>query len=204
MAEIHTYQNKLTKKCPNPRQTDIRGGTVTAIPGLILTILVLCACAGETDRAAAKGRSLEVHVDLPIIAPKAYFTDNSGRMQVIRPRASNRQLALVRTTVVNRTSTVIPFSIDEEAVKIGDRTGQRILTLNPLSRAKPSLPAGESESPPLEVAPLMWGKVELGRNSQATGWLIFDVPKGLSLGSIFWNEIEYIVIDYKNYMTDGR
>jgi len=50
---------------------------------------------------------------------------------------------------------------------------------------------------------LLWGEVQLDRDFQVKGWMIFDVPKGLTLGSVFWNEIEEIIADYVDYFDRG-
>ncbi len=48
---------------------------------------------------------------------------------------------------------------------------------------------------------MLWGQVELARNTQVTGWVIYDVPKGLTLGSVWWNEVDVLVADYINYFN---
>ena len=47
-----------------------------------------------------------------------------------------------------------------------------------------------------------WGTFELARGYQIEGFLIFDVPKGLLLGTLFWDEVEYIPVDFVNYLEN--
>ena len=50
-----------------------------------------------------------------------------------------------------------------------------------------------------EIAPIFWDKTELPRDFQVGGYLVFDVPKGLIIGTLFWDEIEYIPVDFVDY-----
>jgi hypothetical protein len=34
---------------------------------------------------------------------------------------------------------------------------------------------------------------------QVQGWMVFDVPKGLTLGSLFWDEVDEVTVDYIEY-----
>ena len=51
----------------------------------------------------------------------------------------------------------------------------------------------------MEISPVLWGEMDLARGFQVSGYLVFDVPKGLILGTIFWDEVEYIPIDFVDY-----
>ena len=41
-----------------------------------------------------------------------------------------------------------------------------------------------------------------GYQNQVSGSLVFDVPKGLILGTIFCDEVEYIPVDFVDYWKD--
>jgi hypothetical protein len=167
---------------------------------LVLMAMMVVACNSVPDVHLARGRSIEIQVSRPVVKTKMSFLDDEGKHRVVRPRASNRQLAMVEIAVVNRTSTVMPLLIDEEAAELGDRRGERIEALDPFVNSRVVEAAGPKEG---EFAPLLWGEVQLDRDFQVKGWMIFDVPKGLTLGSVFWNEIEEIIADYVNYFDRG-
>ena len=40
--------------------------------------------------------------------------------------------------------------------------------------------------------PFLWGNINLDKNFQVQGWMVFDVPKGLILGTIWWEEVDSI------------
>jgi len=156
---------------------------------------VATACGGDPEFAVGFGRVIDVISADPVIAERVAFTDDEGRHRVIRSRASNRQLAVVEVTIVNRSSIVTPLLIDTDAAQLGDRRGQRINALDPFATTSAAFvdSGGPDEN---RFAPLLWGPLELERNFQATGWMVFDVPKGLTLGSLWWNEVEDVVADY--------
>ena len=167
---------------------------------LVLMAMMVVACNSAPDVHLARGRSIEIQASRPVVKTNMSFLDDEGKHRIVRPRASNRQLAMVEITVVNRTSTVMPLLIDEEAAQLGDRRGERVDALDPFVNSRVVEAADPEED---EFAPLLWGEVQLGRDFQVGGWMIFDVPKGLTLGSVFWNEIEEIIADYVNYFDRG-
>ena len=164
---------------------------------LLLGILAvaLVGCSSDPDIIAVRGRSIEIHAERPVVVEKVSYSFGDGH-RVIRPRASNRELAAVLVTVVNRTSTVMPLLIDPEAARLGDRRGERIGALDPFDRYSEVDAPDEEED---RFSPLLWGDIQLDRNFQVSGWLLFDVPKGLTLGSLWWDEVDEVVGDYVEY-----
>jgi hypothetical protein len=177
----------------------VLGTRSTLILLVALLSIVAAACSDDPDFHFVRGRSVEIHVGNPVIKSKMSFVDDEGRHRVIRPKASNRQLALVEVVVVNRTSTVMPLLVDSDAAQIGDRRGERIDALDPFLTSSIVETASEDEG---EFSPLLWGDVKLDRQFQVQGWMIFDVPKGLSLASVWWNEIDDVIVDYVSYFRN--
>ena len=163
---------------------------------LLLLLPLLAACSSEPDLVAVRGRSIEIHAERPVIVEKVSYSTGTGEHRVLRPRASNRQLAAVLVTVVNRTSTVMPLLVDPEAARLGDRRGERIQALDPFDRFGTVEVAPEDED---KFSPLLWGDIQLDRNFQVQGWVIFDVPKGLTLGTLWWDEVDEVVADFVEY-----
>ena len=164
---------------------------------LLLTSLAAVSCGSDDpEKVRARGRSLEVHTSHPVIVEKVAFRDNSGQHRVIRPRASNRQLVLLDITIVNRTSLITPLLIDGESAQIGDRRGERIDAIDPFEASR-VIDAADSEED--LYTPFLWGQIELDREFQVQGWMVFDVPKGLILGSLWWEEVDTIITDFIDY-----
>lgn len=163
---------------------------------ILMAVFILAGCGEKSDVKVVKGRSLELHASPPEIVDKVSYRDTTGGRRVIRPRASNRQLAVIKLVIVNRTALVTPILVDGDAAKLGDRRGERILALDPFVDSKPA----DAVSPEDDLyAPFLWGKTELDRNFQVEGHIVFDVPKGLILGSLFWDEVDSIVVDFVDY-----
>lgn len=164
---------------------------------IMLSALALTACGSdEQEKVVARGRSLEVHTTYPLIVEKVAFRDSSGQHRVIRPKASNRQLVLLDVTLVNRTSLITPLLIDEDAAQIGDRRGERIDAIDPFGASRVVDAADPDED---LYTPFLWGQIELDREFQVQGWVVFDVPKGLILGSLWWEEVDTIITDFVDY-----
>ena len=158
---------------------------------------ILAACGGNDFTGVSRvGRSLEIYAPKPVLVEKVAFLDGEGRHRLLRPIASNRQLAVVNVTIVNRTSTIIPLLVDPSAAELGDRRTRRVEAVDIFEVA-----AIIDEADPEEgnFVPFLWGQVELERNTQVGGWMVFDVPKGLNLQTLWWNEVDDIVADYYSY-----
>ena len=165
----------------------------------LIALLFLSACGGNDNKAkGVAGRNLEVHAESPIVVDKAFFVDE-GKTRVIIPSASNRQIVVVKTTIVNRTSTVIPLLVDSDAVKLGDRRGKRYEAINPFEKSKKINGTLTEGIKVKEITPIFWDKTELPRNFQVGGYLVFDIPKGLIIGTLFWDEVEYVPVDFVDY-----
>ena len=178
--------------------TTPRLSALIALALVILTTALAVACSGDSsDKIGVRGRSIEIHAERPVILEKVAYAAG-GEHRVIRPSASNRQLAAVHVTVVNRTSTVMPMLVDPEAARLGDRRGDRIPAIDPfdINRYGVADFASEDEG---DYTPLLWGEIDLDRNYQVSGWMLFDVPKGLTLGTLWWDEIDEVIGDYVEY-----
>ena len=168
-----------------------------ALAAVAMLAPLAAACGGgEPEEVASRGRVLNLVVSRPQITEKLAFVDLEGRHRILRPRASNRQLALIDVTVINTTSTVVPMVVDAEAAQLGDRRGERIEALDPFEAARILDGPDPDEG---KYAPLLWGEIQLDRNFQVSGWMVFDVPKGLVLGTFWWNQVDLMLADYIDY-----
>ena len=160
-------------------------------------LLTAAGCGGdESNLVAKRGRSLEIHSTLPEVVDRVAYTGADGRHRVIRPIASNRRIAVAQVTIVNRTTTVVPLLVDEAAAEIGDRRSRRVEAVDPVGSAEFVDSAGDDSN---LYTPFLWGEIELARQTQVTGWMVFDVPQGMTLGTLWWNEVDDILLDYIDY-----
>ena len=176
--------------------------TLAVLSACLTAITFFVSCNSEQLDFGRTGRNLEIHASRPQVVSKAFYTEG-GITRIITPSASNRKLAVVNTTIVNRSSTVIPISVDPDAATLGDRKGKKSNAIDPFARSKEFSGAIEPDPDVLEITPVLWGEMELSRGFQVSGSLVFDVPKGLRLGTIFWDEVEYIPVDFIDYWRDN-
>jgi hypothetical protein len=174
---------------------------------LFMTITVLptvaCGEGGDSETQGSAGRTMEVHAGDPVVVDRAFFVDDSGKTNVLVPSASNRQIVVLKTIIVNRTSTVIPLLIDSDAAKIGDRRGKRYGAIDPYENARVISGTLDDGLGTKKIPTLLWQITDLPRNHQVEGYLVFDVPKGLVLGTLFWDEVEYIPVDFVDYQRNS-
>tara|TARA_Y100000996_G_scaffold368774_1_gene315358 strand:- start:363 stop:848 length:486 start_codon:yes stop_codon:yes gene_type:complete len=159
------------------------------------TLFMGTACTDDPTGSSARGRNLEIYSDFPEIVDQAVF-ELDGKTRLFAPSASNREIVVVNTKITNRTTTVIPIVVDTESVMLGDRRGKKYPPINPYN-----VESVNSEEA-VNASPILWGTFELARGYQIEGFLIFDVPKGLLLGTLFWDEVEYIPVDFVNYLEN--
>ena len=164
-------------------------------PMLVILFVMLLASCGETEQTLtiATGRSLELYASTPELVGKVAFMDGEGNHRVIRPIASNRKIAVVEVTIVNRSTTIVPLLVDAPAAELGDRRTRRVEAVDVFEVAE-IIDAPDDEEG--NYLPFLWGEVALERGTQVTGWMVFDVPKGLTLGSLWWNEVDDIIADF--------
>ena len=174
---------------------------------LCVMALALVGCSSDPDVVGVRGRSIEIHAKRPVVAEKITYEAPGQQFYIFRPRASNRQMAAVCVTVVNRTSTVMPLEVNPDAARLGNRRGERIQALDPFEGSSivdsagndPLLTDQGDQEDLSRCTQLLWGQIQLDRNFQVSGWMLFDVPKGLTLGTLWWDEVDEVVLDYVEY-----
>ena len=158
------------------------------------------ACGGGDDQSVARGRQLHFIAEAPRVAEKVIFTDGNNNRWVIRPKASNRQIAVVELTIANFSTTVASLLLNESAALLGDRRSDRIEPINPFDSATP---ADDDERGALVIdGQLLWGQVELEKDRQIEGAFVFDVPKGLILGTLWWEQTDTVSLDFVDYQRN--
>ena len=173
--------------------------SVWAMLALVLLMLA-AACGGGDDASRARGRQLNFEAKPPKIAERVIFTDSRGDKRVIRPKASNRQLAVVDLTIANFSTTVASLLFNESAALLGDRRSDRIEPIDPYESAAPA--DGDERGALVLETQFLWGEVNLEKGLQVQGALVFDVPKGLILGTLWWEQTDTVSLDFVDYQRN--
>ena len=131
----------------------------------IVLSLLAAACGGGDDRSIAKGRQLHFLAEPPKVAEKVIFTDGNDNRWVIRPKASNRQIAVVQLTIANFSTTVASLLLNESAALLGDRRSDRIEPINPFESASPTMATrGEPSSSMVSSSGERWSSRKTARS----------------------------------------
>ena len=169
------------------------------VPILLICSIFLYGCGGDDNYTSARGRQLDFIADDPRWGDEVIFTDGLGQMRLIRPKASNRQIAVINIIVANRSTTMVSLLLNESAVELGDRRSDRLEAIDPFN-ADVLEPGYEGHRGAVVLGdPPLWGEVELTKGFQIEGWFVFDVPKGLKLGTLWWNQADTVSLDFIEY-----
>lgn len=166
---------------------------------LLMCSIFLYGCGGDDNYSVARGRQLDFLANDPRWGDEVIFTDGLGQKRLLRPKASNRQIAVVNIIVANRSTTMVSFLLNESAVELGDRRSDRLEAIDPFNAdVLESSDEDHRDAVVLDDPPL-WGEVELKKGFQIEGWFVFDVPKGLKLGTLWWNQADTVSLDFIEY-----
>ena len=100
--------------------------------------------------------------------------------------------------VANQSTTVASFLLNEAAAELGDRRSDRLEAIDPFDADVVDGDVDDRGTLRLDVPPL-WGEVALEKGFQIEGWFVFDVPKGLILGTIWWKQADTVSLDFIEY-----
>jgi len=160
------------------------------IIGLLVGVTISVACGSSDDSTGwTSGRFLWLYI------PGAEKTDQvkynyEEENRVIKPKEAGNTLVAVNITVLNNKSSRVLLSMSEESVLISDMSGDRYPIIDPFERAEPTTEISSSDEN--VYSPFLWGDVELLKEFQIQGWLIFEVPFNFVPGVIVWEETESI------------
>ena len=166
---------------------------ILAAAVVALAVFVLAACGEsrpEKPRFHSFGRTLDSVVSPPEFTDRIGVQLAAGHF-VIRSSHPSKRLALVKITLINKDITVAPLLIDTGAAQLGSSRGERIFALNPndaMTRVDVAAPDED------KFTPFFWGEVELIKGYQASGWMVFEIPAGLEVDTLWWNEADDIIV----------
>ena len=148
---------------------------------------------GEPDLLYVRGRTLELHYGPAEITPRVVYTAGGKHFQIRNEDPSTR-IAVIKVIIVNRGITHVPMRIDSDAADIGNRKkGERFKALNPLDEVVREVIDSVDPDEENKFVPFLWGDVVLDKGTQAEGWLVFEVPVGLQLDTLWWNQSDEIL-----------
>lgn len=132
------------------------------------------------------GTAMVINVRQVHTVEQAAYQDGD-KFYVVRPSSSGRKLVAALVTVVNQESTVVSMLVTPQAAYVEDARGNRFYAVDPFSQREEA-----ASPPPVQdlYNPLLWGKMELTKGYEITGWMVFEAPATMETAVFGWEQVE--------------
>lgn len=114
------------------------------------------------------------------------------RHLIVRPKDQGNELALVQMDVVNHGAARVFLSIDADSMELSDE--EAIRQFDPVDPFVEGVEVEEPSEDEGKYVPLLWKPIELDKDYQISGWVIFEVPKGMQFKRLVWRETDSVYI----------
>ena len=160
--------------------------------GILLVLTAACIRPAAQGKWAW-GRQLALGVGpLRLVEQVGYQEGNTS--YVLRPQSPDRVLAATLVTVVNQRSARLLLLVDEKAAFLEDAQGNQYGPLNPFTRRREVSASGGGSG---TFQPLLWGTVEVPQGYQVAGWLFFEVPLGVQVNRLRWEQGDTVLVPFR-------
>ena len=170
---------------------------------MILSILLLIGlmatnCIREVRTPEwSFGRILILKVIPPEMLESFSFIDNrpnvgTGKSYSVEPLGADRLIAATKVRVVNEKSAKTLLSIDKRSTFLQDSAGNRYPPIDPWDSAS-IIDDLQSQT---KYVPFLEGDHSLDRNHELEGWIFFEVPIGVKIAILRWQEADDIVVNF--------
>ena len=156
----------------------------------VLLLTSLIACRGSNSLEGwTQGRFLFLYIPGSEKTDQIGYIDQKGDHFVVTPSEAGTTFAAINLTVVNPRSSRVLLSIDEASASISDPRGNRYPLADPFQNSQQVTSSLPNEG---VYSPFLWGNIELQKDFQVQGWLIFEVPSNFESAVLLWEETESI------------
>ena len=164
----------------------------------LLLVLAVVGAAGcirsEPKPFVARGGILTLVVsEIQEVDRVLYFED--GQTFAITPQEEGTTLALAQVRVINKKSSRVSLTLDEEAILLLEANGENFKPLNYSENSEPTTELMPEKYP---YAPFLWGNTDILQGFEVTGWFIFEVPVGSKFTTFFWEDVESIRVNFSS------
>ncbi len=163
---------------------------LTAILGLVLLLFSTVACKSDDFKGWTQGKFLYLYVpnNAQVVDQVAYL-DQNGDHFVVKPAQPGNMLAVLNVTVVNPKSARVILTMSDDSASISDPRGNKYDMMDPFKNSTKMSAADPNEG---KFSPFLWGSVELVKDYQVQGWLVYEVPGNFKPAVLLWEESESI------------
>jgi hypothetical protein len=162
---------------------------------ILLVALGLLATACQSSPTAGKwffGESLAINM-LEMYKVKEVRYSQGEEHYLVQPKEPGNELVVVHLDVRNRHASRAIFTVDEDAMFLRDADYNEYKPINPLEQRSRVDEAGRLED---RFVPFIWGPLELPKGWGVSGWVVFEVPKGLEFVQLVWDAGDTIYIRF--------
>jgi hypothetical protein len=172
-------------------------GALIAVALTLSGIALTASCGdGGPDQRFVKGRTLEIYYEAPVIVQSLVY-NSDGQDYLIEAEDPSKRIAVVKLIVANRNITHVPLRIDSESADIGNRRkSTKIKALDPYDDAVRERTDASDSDEVDRFTPFLWGSADVDKGFQAVGWMVFEIPVGLKLDSLWWKEADEILVKF--------
>lgn len=171
---------------------------VAVIAAPILIWLIVTEEERNIDPLYVAGRVLWIQLEEPKIVPAIHYQnpDTEGNLTnwEIRPDNPDNVLAMIKTTLINQKTARAIVVIDENAAILQTEDGRSFRPLNIVTQSKPIATIDRS----LRQSPFigLWRTVDVNKNENLSGWMIFEVPRGSKFREFRWTASDSITVRF--------
>ena len=144
----------------------------------------------------AKGDALIIRIDEIQRVQEIRYLGTDGNHYLIVPSSRDNELVAINLLLHNAESGRLFLTVDEEAAEIrGSNTNETYKLLDLSLQNEKNVSRVDSTHPSEgRYTPFIAGPLELNKDFQVKGWLVFDVPKDTTLGHLRWGAGDIVYI----------
>ena len=157
------------------------------VPLLAVALTVIAAgCGGSDEGIWATGQIMQMRVsDVQHVDSVSYRIGDDH--YVVHPEVQGQDLVVAKVLLVNRRSAQVSLLVDSRAVDLEGSDARNYPPVDPYARGQKVDGSSADES---LFTPFLWDKVEMARDFQILGWLLFEVPKDVDVDRIRWHHVD--------------
>ena len=161
---------------------------------LILVLVSAAGCIRDPNKEyGGRGEYMSIGAHIPEMLDAVVYTVQ-GETYMISPQEEGMSIAAVRTRAVNRNSTHVTISVDEDTAMLRSENGDEFKPFEPSKRAVKTSETAPKDNPYISH---LWGQYTVIQNYEIAGWFFFEVPHGSAFTEFSWDDLEFIRVIYR-------
>lgn len=176
---------------------------ITAFSVLLAVVFISFSLMGaftpEGDPLYIAARTLYIRAERPeaqqyILYTGADMSGKTGTWALKPDNAEDNELVYITVTLINQTSGTVSLVIDERAATLldGGRTSYK-----PIDTIQLAFTGDVEQRYNVDGFIRMWGSLEIKKDQEATGMLVFELPKGSTYTELRWKVPDPATIRYR-------